>query len=104
MAFENLIANAIKFTGKQKSASIHIGSKTNKKMVEFFVADNGVGFESTYADKLFQVFQRLHTEDEFPGTGIGLANVKRIIEKHGGSVRANSNGSKGATFYVALPR
>jgi PAS domain S-box-containing protein len=98
----NLISNAIKFSDQEKSAIIEIGSRLANGNIEFYIKDNGVGFDPNYVHKLFNVFQRLHTEDEFPGTGIGLANVKRIIERHGGSVRAEGSIGHGATFYFSL--
>ena len=101
----NLISNAIKFTSKTKKPKIHIGidKQTDKKTV-YFIKDNGVGFNQKYVEKIFGVFQRLHTANEFPGTGIGLANVKRIITKHNGSIRAEGKVSKGATLYITLPK
>ena len=101
IALENLISNALKFSSQKKTALIEIGCKEGEKEHEFFIKDNGVGFDPNYRNKLFNVFQRLHTDEEFSGTGIGLANVKRIIEKHGGAVRAESEG-KGAIFYFTL--
>ncbi len=104
LSFENLIANAVKYTSKKEKARIAVGSRAAPDgRVEIFVRDNGAGFDMAHAGKLFGVFQRLHTEDEFEGIGIGLANVKQIVEKHGGTVRAESRPGEGAAFYVELP-
>jgi hypothetical protein len=100
----NLIDNAIKFSASRASARIVIGGEARGGDVICFVKDNGVGFDPTYAHKLFGVFQRLHTEEEFEGTGIGLGIVKRIIDKHGGRVWAEAKPGEGATFYFSLPR
>ena len=104
IVFDNLIANAIKFTSQRETAEIRISSQQRDHFVEISVRDNGVGFEMAYAHKLFGVFQRLHNDEEFPGTGIGLAIVKRIIQDHNGEVRAEGKVDQGATFTFTLPR
>jgi PAS domain S-box-containing protein len=103
VVLENLLGNAWKFTGKQAAAKIEFGRTTRECASTFYVRDDGVGFNMGYADKLFGAFQRLHTTAEFPGTGIGLATVQRIIHRHGGRVWAESKPNQGATFYFTLP-
>jgi PAS domain S-box-containing protein len=98
---ENLLGNAWKFTAQQPLATIEVGSSCERG--EYFVRDNGVGFDMAYADRLFGTFQRLHASDEYPGTGIGLATVARAISRQGGRVRAQSAPGQGATFFFTLP-
>ncbi len=103
LAFENLLSNALKYSASREVIKIKIGSTIINNELEIYFEDNGVGFDMHYADKLFGVFQRLHSHEEFEGTGIGLANVRQIVLKHGGSIRAEGKVGEGATIYLKFP-
>lgn len=104
LVMQNLLSNAIKYTRNRADAAIRVGGRRTADAFEIVVEDNGIGFDMAYAHKLFGVFQRLHREEEFEGIGIGLANVRRIVERHGGCVQAEGKLEQGATFTVSLPR
>jgi light-regulated signal transduction histidine kinase (bacteriophytochrome) len=102
IALENLIGNSWKYSSRHTSARIEFGATEKDGKTVYFVRDDGAGFDPAYADKLFSPFQRLHAASEFEGNGIGLATIQRIVRKHGGSVWAEGQVEKGATFYFTL--
>ena len=100
---ENLMGNAWKFTSHHASARIHVDCETAEGATAYVVRDDGAGFDMAYVDKLFKTFKRLHDPNRFPGTGVGLATVQRIIHRHGGRIWATGAVEKGAAFYFTLP-
>ena len=102
--WQNLIGNAIKYTRGTDPSHITIGAQAGEDEDIYFIRDDGVGFDMQYVDKLFGVFQRLHRIEDYEGSGIGLANVRRIVDRHGGRTWAEGSPGKGATFYFSLPR
>ena len=103
--FQNLIGNAIKFKKPDEPPKIHISARKDEEKDEyvFSVSDNGIGMEPQYAERIFVIFQRLHTREVYKGTGIGLAIVKRIVERHGGHIWVESSFGVGSTFYFTIP-
>jgi len=99
----NLISNALKYSRKKEKAIIEIGGKIENDQTVFYIKDNGTGFDMKYVDKLFCIFERLHKAKDFEGIGIGLANVQRIIMRHGGKCWAESEVDKGSTFFFSNP-
>jgi light-regulated signal transduction histidine kinase (bacteriophytochrome) len=102
IALTNLLSNAVKFTGSQPAPKIDFASETRGEEIVYYVRDNGAGFDMAYADNIFRPFERLHSQDEFAGTGIGLATVHRAVLRHGGRIWAEASIGCGATFFFAL--
>jgi chemotaxis family two-component system sensor kinase Cph1 len=102
--FQNLLGNAIKFHKPGVIPKVHVSAEQDKNTWIFSVSDNGIGISQEYDDRIFKIFQRLHTRDEYPGTGIGLAICKRIAEQHGGTIWTESVCGSGSTFYFTIPK
>ncbi len=100
--FQNLIGNAIKFRTAGRPCKVHVGVQTKSGRLQFSVEDNGLGIDLKHQERVFAIFQRLHTRDEYPGTGIGLAICKKIVERHGGKIWLESNPGEGTTFFFTL--
>ena len=103
LLMQNLVGNAIKFRGSERPV-VQITAEPGTRDWVFTVKDNGIGLNTEYSDKIFQMFQRLHTKDRYPGTGIGLAIAKKIVERHGGRIWVESEEGKGATFHFTIPK
>jgi light-regulated signal transduction histidine kinase (bacteriophytochrome) len=104
LLFQNLVGNAIKFRHKDSPVQIHVGAEAHRDAWLFRVEDNGIGIDPQYFERIFLIFQRLHTRRDYPGTGIGLALCKRIVEHHGGRIWVESEPGKGTTFFFTLPK
>ena len=104
LVLQNLLGNAYKFSGQAPHAVVEFGHHVVDGADVFYVRDNGAGFDMRFAEHLFGLFQRFHSQNEFPGTGVGLATVQRIVRKHGGRIWAESEPGRGACFYFTLPR
>ena len=101
--FQNLVGNALKFRSPGRTAEIRVAARREAEEWLFSVRDNGLGFEQQYAEKIFVIFQRLHARGQYPGTGIGLAICKRIVQRHGGRIWASGEPGQGATFFFTIP-
>jgi signal transduction histidine kinase len=101
--FQNLIGNAIKFVPEDRMPEVHVTAERDGHAWRFGIADNGIGLDPAHADRIFRMFQRLHTRDDYPGTGIGLAIAKKVVERHGGDIWAGPREGGGTTFWFTLP-
>ncbi len=104
LAISNVLGNALKYSSGRDKSIIHVACKELEERYEIAVCDNGVGFDMEYKNKVFEIFQRLHDEDEFEGSGVGMAIVKKIIERHGGKVWITSELDKGTNVYFSIPK